>query len=120
MTAERATFYYDGDCGLCVGFVRWAQGLDRRNGITWTANKSLDEPPAGLSWEAMASSAYLLSETGGLYEGFFAIREVLTRIRMLAPLGWLMSVQGAALIGRPMYRFVARNRHRFSSCRAQV
>ena len=47
MSAAHATFYYDGDCGMCVAFVRRVARLDRKGRVEWIPYQSLGEPPAG-------------------------------------------------------------------------
>ena len=77
------------------------------------------EPPA-ITRADMERSAYAISPDGAVSEGFFAIRALFEAIPALAPLGWLMSIPGASLIGRPLYRLVADNRRRISrSCRVE-
>ena len=116
MSASRAVFYYDGDCGMCLRLVRRLERMNSRDRITWTPYQSLDEPPTGITWEDMDRAAYLISDTGEVREGFYAIRDVLTRLPALSALGLLMYLPGVSLIGTPVYRLVARNRRRISSC----
>ena len=119
MSASGAVFYYDGDCGLCLRLVQRLKKLDDRGSITWTAYQSLDEPPLGISWEDLDRAAYLVSDTDEVSEGFYAIRGLLTRLPALAVLGMFMHLPGVGLIGRPLYRLVARNRKRVLSCGAR-
>ncbi len=116
MSSGTAVFYYDGDCGMCLRLVRWLERMDSHGRITWTPYQSLDEPPTGITREDMDQAAYLISDAGEVREGFYAIRDLLTKLPALALLGALMRLPGAGLIGRPVYRLVARNRRRLSSC----
>ena len=116
MSSGTAVFYYDGDCGMCLRLVRRLERMDAHGRITWTPYQSLDEPPTGITWEEMDQAAYLISDAGEVREGFYAIRDLLTRLPALSLLGALMRLPGAGLIGRPVYRLVARNRRRLSSC----
>ena len=140
MSATHTTFYYDGDCGMCVAFVRRVARFDRRGRVVWTPyqsldpssanptnpesvadlNTSLNAPPPGVTLADMDRAAYTISPDGVVSEGFYAIRALLKAIPALAPLGLLMSIPGVSLIGRPAYRLVANNRRRISqSCRIQ-
>ncbi len=58
--------------------------------------------------------------TGDNHEGFFAFRRLLTSMPVLLPLGVLMWLPGAHLIGVPVYRLIADNRHKFSRCRIRA
>ena len=138
MSATHTTFYYDGDCGMCVAFVRRVARFDRRGRVVWTPYQSLDPSPAnpanpesvadlntslnaptpGVTLDDMDRAAYTITPDGAVSEGFYAIRALLKAIPALAPLGLLMSIPGVSLIGRPVYRLVANNRRRISqSCR---
>lgn len=137
MSVTHTTFYYDGDCGMCVAFVRRVARFDRRGKVVWTPYQSLDYaltnpesvadldtslnvPPPGVTLDDMDRAAYTISPDGVVSEGFYAIRALLKAIPTLAPLGSLMSIPGVSLIGRPVYRLVANNRRRISrSCRIQ-
>ena len=116
MSAAESVFYYDGQCGMCVGFVRWMERCDRNGAIIWTAYQSLETPPVGVTWDGLERAAYFVSDTGEVTEGFYAIRSLLHRVPKLALIGLLLSLPGSALVGPPVYRFIARNRHRISSC----
>ena len=103
---------------MCNAVVRLLRRLDWRNRVSWLSAQSLDTPPPGLTWEDLDRSAYLETPVGYLHEGFFAIRELLLRLPVTAPVGALMLLPGARLVGVPAYRWVARNRYRISGCKA--
>ena len=114
---DPSTFIYDADCGMCASTVRLLRRLDWRGRVSWISAQSLDTPPSGLSWEDLDRSAYLETPTGDLHEGFFAIRELLLRLPMTAPIAALMLLPGLSMAGVPAYRWVARNRNRLSGCK---
>ncbi len=116
MSVDGAVFYYDGECGICLRLVRRLMKFDARGSITWTAFQSLECPPLGISWEDLDRAAYLISDAGDVSEGFYAIRGLLTRLPALAAVGMFMHLPGVALVGRPLYRFIARNRKSRLSC----
>ena len=116
MTPDQSTFIYDADCGMCASAVRLLSRLDWRGRVAWISAQSLDTPPPGLSWEDLDRSAYLETPNGDLHEGFFAIRELLLRLPLTAPIGALMLLPGVSMAGVPVYRWVARNRYRISGC----
>ena len=116
MNERRATFYYDADCGMCAGVVRFLRRFDARGRVAWTAVQSLDAPPEGLTWEDLERSAWL-SRGGEWREGFYAIRELLGLLPALAAVGGLMRLPGVRFVGVPAYRLVADNRYRISGCR---
>ena len=117
MISGQTTFIYDADCDMCASAVRFLRRLDRLNRVSWVPAQGLDSPPSGLTWSDLDRSAYLETPTGDLYEGFFAIRELLLKLPATAPFGAMMMLPGVRLAGVPAYRWVARNRYRLSGCK---
>lgn len=109
------TLYYDGDCGICTLLVRWLSRLDFFRRTRWTAYQTLEHPPAGLTWTDLSRSAYLESDGGRLYEGFYAFRMLALRLVPLLPLAPVLWMPGLHLLGVAIYRWVARNRYRLSA-----
>ncbi len=120
MSGARWTFYYDGECGMCAGFVRRARRLDLRERISWIPFDSPDWPPQYLTGDDLERSAWLVSDAGEVHEGFHAIRKLFRQIPALMPLGLLLHIPGIHVVGVPLYRRVARNRYcisiRASAC----
>ena len=110
MSADRATFYYDGDCAMCLAFVRRVRKLDRRSLVLWTPYQRAAALPDGVSRQDMERAAHFVSDSGAVYEGFDSIRKLLLKIPALALLGMIMSIPGVSLLGRPAYRLIARRR----------
>ena len=101
---------------MCAATVRWLRRLDWRNKIEWKAAQAIDSPPSGITREDLDRSAYLVCAPGENHEGFFAFRKMFMVMPLLLPLGALMWVPGVHLIGVPIYRLVADNRHKISRC----
>ena len=75
------------------------------------------DPPA-ITLSQMQRAAYTITPKGEIAEGYHAIRALFRAIPTLAPLALLMTIPGASLIGVPLYRLIANNRHRISkTCR---
>ena len=111
------TFYYDGDCGLCAGVVRWLSQADLFNHVAWVPSQTQEQPPCGLSWDDLDAAAYLDTGRGALHEGFDGFRMLTLRLLPLLPLAPILWFPGARRLGVPAYRWVARNRYRLSRCR---
>ena len=109
-------FYFDGDCRFCTNVVRVLASLDLFRRVNWVPYQSLAKPPVGLSWEELDSAAYLDTGASQLHEGFYAFRMLTLRVLPLLPLAPMFWMPGMTVVGVPVYRWVARNRHRFSSC----
>ena len=116
---RRPVFYYDGGCGFCHSGVWALARIDFSHRVDWVAFQSLESPPGGLSSADLDRAAYLETDTGRRYEGFFAFRQLTRRLYPLLILYPLLLLPGMDRLGVAVYRRVARNRHRlwpFSSC----
>lgn len=129
------TVYYDGDCGICERSVRVLRGLDWLRRFRYARFQSEEaQGYFGTAGSAAAPEEVVMAATTGTREwrGYQAVRAALLR----TPLPWLSF--GALLwmqpwvalavvlalsplgdpVGVRVYRWVARNRHRFpgSTC----
>ena len=116
-TRRKWVFYYDGACGFCTAVVRTLRRGDFFHLITWIPYQSLDQPPPGLSWDDLDLGIYLDTGRDHHHRGFYAFRMLTLRLLPLIPLAPLFWFPGVSLAGAPVYRWVARNRYRFSGCR---
>lgn len=114
--AHALIFYYDGDCGFCTVCVRCLSRFDWRKRVSWRPWQEMACLPQGLTRDDLERSAYVEDARGDIFEGFFAVRRLLMALPVLVPLGLLMWLPGLHIIGVPLYRLVARNRFRISSC----
>ena len=112
---------YDGDCGFCE---RCASFVRRRcPGVDVVAYQTIDLPALGLT-EAHAAAAALWVETGHrVREGYDAVVASLLRAGpWWATVGRTMRLRPIAAVGRWLYPFVSRHRHRLpggtASCRS--
>ena len=110
-------FYYDGNCSFCTRVVGGLSGTDWRGGGAWVPFQSLAAPPEGLAWSDLEQAAYLDAGDGKLHQGFFAFRKLSLRLPLLLALAPLLWFPGMALLGAPVYRWIAHNRYRISRCR---
>ena len=114
---DSQVFYYDADCRFCTRLVRWLSRADVFQRVIWTPYQSLETPPAGISWEDLERSVYLVNgRRGRHYEGFYAIRMLTVRLPLLAPLAPIFWIPAMGVLGAAVYRWVARNRYRIFGC----
>ena len=105
------TLFYDGNCGFCAGARRWLSKLDFFQIIEWTPYQTLEEPPAGLSWEDLDRYAWMDTGRGRLRRGFYAMRLLTLKLPPLLPFAPLMWLPGMHLAGEAVYGWVSRNRY---------
>lgn len=109
-------FLYDGDCGFCQSAVDWL--AERSDGsVTFTPATPDRLREHGISAEEADVAAVLVTRDGRRFDGSLAFGEVLRRSpkydRNLA--GRLLLEQPSKEVGRWVYSWVAKNRHRLST-----
>ena len=114
-------FYYDGNCGFCCAAVSLMSRADIGHKVDWIPLQSLSDPPVGLNWADLNRSAYLVDtavDTAEMkpYEGFYAFRKLTICLWPLAPFAPIFWLPGASIFGVAIYRWIAKNRYRFSPC----
>ncbi len=113
MKDEKPTeVYYDGSCALCRASRRWAESRDVRGRLVFH-DLTQAGPVAGLKLDRDGSAREMLArlpggELAGGYDGWVAVLHALPRWRGVAP---LLALPPIRLVGRAVYRLVARHRH---------
>ncbi len=110
------TVLYDGECPICLRSVRRLRRWDSRGALGFIAAQDPSVPGRfpEISREALGDSIHLVGPGGKVWEGAEAV-EVL--INLLPALSWarfLFRVPLVRPLARRVYRWVARNRYRFS------
>jgi predicted DCC family thiol-disulfide oxidoreductase YuxK len=110
--AERPVFLYDGDCAFCT---RCAQFVERRIPtravvLPW---QWVELGPLGVTEDEAEAAVQWIDEDGGVSAGPVAISHLLVDGGpWWRPLGWLLRIAPVRWAAWPVYRLVARNRHR--------
>lgn len=110
--ALRATFLYDGDCAFCSACARFVErriptGADVR---PW---QFADLDALGVSQDAAEQAVQWIAPDGRVDAGPVAIARLLVDAGSYwRPLGWLLALPPVRWLAWPVYRLIARNRHR--------
>jgi len=107
---------FDGHCGICTAQVKKLPFWDCRQRLSYL---SLHDPEVQRRWpdvshDRLMQEMLIVDRNGHRYWGPEAIRYLTRRLRRLwwaAPFAYF---PGSMLLWRPAYRWVARNRYRFS------
>ena len=108
---------YDGRCGLCQRSMRSLAARDARKVFRFVDLHSVDVTTMhpSLTREACLDALHVVTPRGRVLQGFFAFRHVWARSPWTAWLVPALYVPGVPLIGRTVYRWVARRRYRLAS-----
>jgi predicted DCC family thiol-disulfide oxidoreductase YuxK len=107
---------YDGDCGICSAQVRKLPFWDAQHRLSYL---SLHDAEVTRRWpdvshERLMQEMLIVDRKGQRYWGPEAVRYLTRRLPRLWPAAPVAYFPGSMLLWRPLYRWVARNRYRFS------
>jgi predicted DCC family thiol-disulfide oxidoreductase YuxK len=109
---ERPVLLYDGDCAFCSSCARF---IERRvpTSAEILAWQLTDLSDLGVTPEAAAEAVLWVDVDGSVAAGHLAVAWLLVDADSFwRPLGYLLSLPPLRWLGGPVYRLVARNRHR--------
>lgn len=109
------TVIFDGDCGFCRRWIRAGKKLDWRRRIDWRARlePGVREAFPQLSGEETQNRMVSIAPSGKTFGGFYAVRDILLRLPLTFIPALVLYIPGVSLIGAPVYKWIAKNRHRF-------
>lgn len=111
-TKSAGSVFYDGDCSICLNFVRRFERILTRHGFKLVP---LQTPGVrerlGLSEQELLSEMQLLLPDGKIFGGADAFVEISRRIWWAWPLYLLAQIPGMKFLLRRGYAWIARNRH---------
>lgn len=105
---------YDGHCPICTAQVRKLPWWDCQRKLSYL---SIHDPEVtrrwpGLSRERLMQEMLLIDRRGNEHWGPEAIRYLTRRLRRLWWASPFLHLPGSMIVWRPLYRWIARNRHR--------
>jgi predicted DCC family thiol-disulfide oxidoreductase YuxK len=107
---------YDGDCGICSSQVKKLPWWDCQGKLSYL---SLHDPEVARRWpdlshERLMEEMVIIDRHGNRHWGPEAIRYLTGRLRRLWWAAPVLYFPGSMFLWRPLYRWIARNRYRFS------
>jgi predicted DCC family thiol-disulfide oxidoreductase YuxK len=108
---------YDGNCGICTAQVRKLPWWDCQRKLSYL---SLHDPEVARRWpdlphDRLMQEMVIVDRHGHRHWGAAAFRYLTRRLRRLWWAAPLLYFPGSMLLWRPLYRWIARNRYRFSA-----
>lgn len=111
-TPDRAVFLYDGDCAFCTTCANF---VERRipTGASVRPWQFADLDPLGVTQAEAEAAVQWIAPDGSVAAGPVAIARLLVDAGSYwRPLGRLLDLPPVRWLAWPVYRLVARNRHR--------
>ncbi|MBM7554768.1 DCC1-like thiol-disulfide oxidoreductase family protein [Thalassobacillus pellis] len=105
---------YDGQCYLCRQTKSIFQWLDWLGSFEWKSLQQYEKETLVTQEEraAIKSELHIIEPDQTSRAGYHAVTYMLVRCPLTFPLGLIASIPGMGLIGKPIYRWIARNRYR--------
>lgn len=105
---------YDGNCTLCKQTKRFFQGLDQHAKVEWVSLQEYEtENIHTFDAAELRKELHIILANGTVLKGYFAVRKLFVQLPLTMFLGWFMYIPFLSIIGQPIYRWVARNRHKW-------
>lgn len=106
---------YDGTCSLCRETKRLSEKLDWLNKVEWVSLQEYEKNPRSISFsnQDLRKELHIITPNGEVKKGYYAVRRLLLQFPATLILSVLLYVPFAALIGNPIYKWIAKNRKKF-------
>ena len=105
---------YDKTCSLCKESKRIFQKVDWFKQIKWISLQEYGENiRVKIDSKSLRREIHIITPSGKILKGFYAIRYLFVHFPVTSLFGILLYIPFAPIIGEPVYRFIAKNRHRF-------
>jgi predicted DCC family thiol-disulfide oxidoreductase YuxK len=111
-TSRPLEVWMDGHCGMCRASQAWCEARDTGKNLMFRDFRAIHDEQLPLSAAEHEASLWVRDTDGSLHRGFAAWRRIM---RQLPGWRWLAAVTALPplrWLGEPLYRLVARNRHR--------
>ncbi|MGD6944173.1 thiol-disulfide oxidoreductase DCC family protein [Cytobacillus gottheilii] len=111
----KMTVLYDGTCSLCKESRRLFEKLDWLDKINWFSLQEYEKTngETGYNQKELRKEIHLFTGSGKVLKGFYAVRLIMLQCPPAFVPGLLMYFPLVPLIGKPIYKMVAKNRHKF-------
>ena len=109
------TVIFDGDCGFCLRSIRIGKALDWCKKIEWRARlePGLEKEFPQVTGAETQNRMVSIRQDGKTYGGFYAVRDILAHCPLTFLPALLLYFPGVSLVGVPVYKWIAANRHTF-------
>ncbi|HAQ06959.1 MAG TPA: DUF393 domain-containing protein [Bacillus bacterium] len=111
----KMTALYDKSCRLCKQTRKTLEKLDWLNKVEWISLQEYEQLNEGIKIEAveLRREIHIIDKRGNIQKGYYAIRRMFLLFPVTLLLGLIMYIPFSSLIGNPIYKWIANNRHRF-------
>ncbi|MDE3839982.1 DUF393 domain-containing protein [Bacillus methanolicus] len=106
---------YDQTCSLCQETKRIFNKLDWLGKVEWISLQEYEKKQSCFPFrkEDLRKELHIVTPSNKIYKGFYAVRRLLVLLPATFFFGILIHAPLVDRIGSPIYKWVAKNRHKF-------
>ncbi|MBG9445924.1 hypothetical protein ABE67_02885 [Cytobacillus firmus] len=106
---------YDGTCSLCKETKRILKKLDWLNKVEWISLQEYEKEPGSISFSRhdLRRELHIITPSGSVKKGYYAVRRLLFLFPASFFISILLYVPFTAILGDPVYKWIAKNRQKF-------
>ncbi|MBU8879837.1 DUF393 domain-containing protein [Bacillus sp. FJAT-29790] len=108
---------YDGTCSLCRKSKRIFEKLDWLGKVYWVSlqeyEKTAQSQVVLFDQMELRKELHIITSSGKVLKGYYAIRHILVLFPSTILMGVILFIPFSPLIGNPIYKWIAKNRHKF-------
>ncbi|WP_036843511.1 thiol-disulfide oxidoreductase DCC family protein [Pontibacillus marinus] len=112
---------YDRYCFLCQQSKKWLEKMDWLNRLRWVSLQEYSQKHtiSEDKMKAMKAELHAITPDQKEHVGYDAMKVAFIRCPLTFVLGILMYIPKSGIVGKPVYRFIAKNRYRLfkSKCK---
>jgi predicted DCC family thiol-disulfide oxidoreductase YuxK len=111
-SSQTLEVWMDGECGVCRASQAWCELRDTDGRMQFRDFRTADAEQLPVSRDEHESSMWVRGADGRMLRGFEAWRLIMASLPGWRWLAMLTGLPPLRWLGEPLYRLVARNRHR--------
>ncbi|MEH7389043.1 thiol-disulfide oxidoreductase DCC family protein [Bacillus sp. JJ1474] len=106
---------YDETCSLCKESKQFFEKIDRFHKVSWVSLQEYEKTRHSIPFDkiSLRRELHIISSGGKVRKGYDAIRYLLLLTPPLNLLGLCLYFPAMSFVGNPLYKWVAKNRHKF-------
>lgn len=111
----KAIALYDETCSLCKESKRILEKFDSFKKVQWVSLQEYEKVEQAISFNKvdLRKELHIITNDGKVLKGFYAVRYLLIFFPATFIVGAILFVPFSSVIGNPIYKWIAKHRHRF-------
>lgn len=115
MGTEKLIVLFDSSCILCQQTKKVLKKFDWLNQVNWISLQEYSHlnPVHTFDPIELRRELHVVDHKGNVTKGFYAVRKLFLLFPLTFIPGLFMYIPYASLVGNPLYKWIAANRHKF-------